>query len=46
MKKIIALILTVSSLLAFGCGSSTAPSPSKESVLKLTELNLTYVKSP
>lgn len=46
MKKIIALILTVSSLLAFGCGSSTAPGPSKESVPKLTELNLTYVKSP
>lgn len=46
MKKIIALILTVSSLLAFGCGSNTAPSSNKESVPKPTELNLTYVKSP
>lgn len=46
MKKILALILTVSSLLAFGCGSSPAPATNKEPAPKLTELNLTYVKAP
>lgn len=50
MKKILALVLTICSLLAFGCGSNTPAADknaaSKSSVPKLTALNLTYVKSP
>ena len=50
MKKLFALLLTLCSLLAFGCGSN-APAANKEAapkkdIPKLTALNLTYVKSP
>ena len=50
MKKFFALVLTICSLLAFGCGSNApaadkAPAKKAEAP-KLTALNLTYVKSP